>query len=102
MTGRSNAASGSGGGLEIVEGVLQASDFTMARVIYFDADTNSSGDVTVGLKGNPPVFETTIHTYVGSIVYIFLGAPESGLKQVNSQLSDVYEVTGNFLVTGTM
>ena len=98
MTGRSNAASGSGGGLEIVEGVLQASDTSMARVIYFDADTNSSGDVTVGLKGNPPVFETTIHTYVGSIVYIFLGAPKSGLKRVNG---DVYEVTGNFLVIGT-
>lgn len=99
MVGRSNAASGSGGGLEIVEGILQASDFTMAEVLYFDADTNSSGDVTVGLKGNPPVFETTIHTYVGSIVYISQGGTKSGLKQMHS---NVYEVTGNFLVTGTM
>ena len=69
----------------------------MAKVVYFDADTNSSGDVTVGLKGNPPVFEKTIHTYVGSIVYISQGRAESGLKQMHS---DVYEVTGNFLVTG--
>lgn len=99
MTGRSNAASGSEGGLEIVEGVLQANELTIAEVIYFDADTNSSGEVTVGLKGNPPVFETTIHTYVGSIVYISLGGPESGLKQVIGQ---AYEVTGNFLVTGSM
>lgn len=99
MVGRSNAASGGGGGLEIVEGVLQASELTIAEVVYFDADTNSSGDVTVGLKGNPPVFETTIHTYVGSIVYIPRGGPESGLKKL---YSDVYEVTGNFLVTGSM
>lgn len=29
----------------------------MAKVVYYDADTNSSGDVTAGLKGNPPVDE---------------------------------------------
>ena len=97
MTGRTNAVS-SAGGLTVVSGNLHGNNVETASVTYFDSNTNSSKSVAVGGGGIPtPPHDLTINTYVGSVLYIRVGLPESGLNEIDEP---VYEVIGNFSIAG--
>lgn len=98
MTGRTNAVPSAGGGLTVVSGNLHGNNIETASVTYFDSNTNSSKSADVGGNGIPtPPHDLTINTYVGSVLYIRFGLPESGLKEIDEP---VYEVIGDFSIAG--
>ena len=98
MTGRTNAVSSAEGGLNVVSGNLHGNKVESATVTYFDSNTNSSQSAAVGGGGFPtPPRDLTINTYVGSVLYIRIGLPESGLKEIEDS---VYEVIGDFSIAG--
>ena len=97
MTGRTNAISPAGG-LTVVSGNLHGNNIETASVTYFDSNTNSSKSAAVGGSGFPtPPHDLTINTYVGSVLYIRFGLPESGLKEIDEP---IYEVIGDFSIAG--
>lgn len=101
MIGRTNAISPAGGGLTVVSGNLHGDTMRTVRVIYFDSDTNSSKSANVGGTGIPsPPTDLTINTYVGSVLYIGFGLPESGLREISEPI--IYEVIGDFSIAGKM